>query len=499
MSPAPPPSTLGAAPPVPLASAFVQLFEWKWTDIALECENYLGPAGFAGVQVSPPSEHAVIAGYPWWERYQTVSYSLARSRSGTLSEFEDMVHRCALGGVRVYVDAVFNHMTAQTEGTGYNGTQYTKYSYPGLFAETDFHEPPCVIQPSDYQDSADHVRICELDGLADLKTSDDGVREKIAGYLESMVDIGVLGFRVDAAKHMYPGDLDAIVSRVNQHAGPERLPFFFFEVTGTGGEAVNAPDYLSVGASSGQAVSVTDFKYASLFDQFATAPQIASLKALQEPGADYLPSAQAVVFTTNHDTERDSPPHAVMYQDGKAYDLATVFLLAWPYGYPVLMSSFAFDRTTSAGLAQGPPSDAMGNTLAIYPSGSSTPSCSSDPATAPIGTWVCQHREPFVARMLAFRKAVAQESEVINFWDDGDNQIAFGRGSQGFVVINRSDTPLMQVLPTSLPAGSYCEVFTGDKSGGACSGVTVSVDSSGMATFNVPSMGAAVIHAGSRL
>jgi alpha-amylase len=75
-----------------------------------------------------------------------------------------------------------------------------------------------------------------------------------------------------------------------------------------------------------------DFKYASLFDQFANAPQIASLKALLSSGATWLPSAQAVVFTTNHDTERDSPPRAVMYQDGKAYDLATVFLLAWPYG-----------------------------------------------------------------------------------------------------------------------------------------------------------------------
>ena len=29
----------------------VHLFEWKWTDIAAECERYLGPKGFCGVQV----------------------------------------------------------------------------------------------------------------------------------------------------------------------------------------------------------------------------------------------------------------------------------------------------------------------------------------------------------------------------------------------------------------------------------------------------------------
>ena len=30
----------------------VHLFEWKWADIAAECERYLGPMGFCGVQVS---------------------------------------------------------------------------------------------------------------------------------------------------------------------------------------------------------------------------------------------------------------------------------------------------------------------------------------------------------------------------------------------------------------------------------------------------------------
>lgn len=29
----------------------VHLFNWKWTDIALECERFLGPKGFCGVQV----------------------------------------------------------------------------------------------------------------------------------------------------------------------------------------------------------------------------------------------------------------------------------------------------------------------------------------------------------------------------------------------------------------------------------------------------------------
>jgi hypothetical protein len=32
-------------------SAIVHLFEWKFEDIANECENFLAPKGYAGVQV----------------------------------------------------------------------------------------------------------------------------------------------------------------------------------------------------------------------------------------------------------------------------------------------------------------------------------------------------------------------------------------------------------------------------------------------------------------
>lgn len=41
-------------------SGIVHLFEWKWLDIASECEDFLGPKGFGGVQVSPPNENAIV-------------------------------------------------------------------------------------------------------------------------------------------------------------------------------------------------------------------------------------------------------------------------------------------------------------------------------------------------------------------------------------------------------------------------------------------------------
>ena len=72
---------------------FVHLFEWKWTDIARECESVLGPAGYKAVQVSPPMEHSVQSSHTWSQRYQPVSYSVDRSRSGTRAQFSDMTAR----------------------------------------------------------------------------------------------------------------------------------------------------------------------------------------------------------------------------------------------------------------------------------------------------------------------------------------------------------------------------------------------------------------------
>ncbi len=44
----------------------------------------------------------------------------------------------------------------------------------------------------------------------DLALGDDYVRGKVAELLTYLFNIGVAGFRVDACKHMWPGDIEAI-------------------------------------------------------------------------------------------------------------------------------------------------------------------------------------------------------------------------------------------------------------------------------------------------
>jgi alpha-amylase len=460
---------------------FVHLFEWPWTAVASECETWLGPKGFKAVQVSPPQEH--IAGTQWWTRYQPVSYSIAQSRSGTDLEFAQMVTRCKAVGVGIYVDAVINHMTAGS-GTGSNGTVYTKYNYPGLYTQSDFHMP-CSI--NNYQ-SAANVQDCELVGLADLNTGVDSVQQKTADYLLTLARLGVAGFRIDAAKHMQPVELDAILSKVNLTLAAESrpLPYYFAEVIDYGGEAVKTVDYFGLGYSSGGAADITEFKVRGAGYKFLGNGQyVAQLNPTGTPGNQFsvgawniMPADKAVVFLENHDTQRAG---GISWRDGATYRLANVWLLAQPYGYPSIMSSFVFDQTTQAGKDAGPPA--------------SVPGCASSLESAAAGQWVCEHRDATLASMIAFRRAVAGTAQL-NWWDDGTNAIAFSRGDKGFVVINHETTALSRSFVTGLASGKYCDVLGGGANAGACVGQMVTVGTDSKATISLAANTALVLQTG---
>ena len=74
-----------------------------------------------------------------------------------------------------------------------------------------------------------------MSGLRDLRGSKDYVRSKVASYFNKLVDWGVAGFRIDAAKHMMPADLLNILDRLhnlNTKWFPSgKRPFVYQEVS----------------------------------------------------------------------------------------------------------------------------------------------------------------------------------------------------------------------------------------------------------------------------
>ena len=200
-----------------------------------------------------------------------------------------------------------------------------------------------------------------------------------------------------------------------------------------------------------------------------------------------MPSDKALVFLENHDTQRGS---GIGYRDAAAFRLANVWMLAQPYGYPSILSGYAFDRATQAGDDMGPPSNASGETLPV--------SCAASLETVANGQWVCEHRDPWVLGMVGFRRATAG-TDVNRWWDNGANAIAFSRGSAGFVAISRESSTVTQTVATGLPAGTYCDVLTGGKSGSACVGTSITVAATGEVQLNLAPNSAIAIHGGTKL
>jgi len=449
------PLTAYAQSPVPREdpqprTAFVHLFEWTWPEVARECETFLGPMGYTAVQVSPPQEH--VTGEQWWTRYQPVSYRL-ESRGGTRAQFEDMVRRCRAAGVDIYADAIINHMSGVGEGVGVAGSVYGRYQYPVPYDYDDFHH--CGRHGDDdiknYQDAWE-VRNCELAELADLNTGDEAVQIKIAAYLNDLLDTGVAGFRIDAAKHMEPGDIAVILERLPGQ------PFVVQEVIDRSNEPITGEEYAANG-------HVTEFKYGmELFRAFSDR-DLTGLESLGS-GEGWVQPELAVVFIDNHDVQRGHAGgnNVLTHREWDAYELASIFMLAWPYGYPMVMSSYRFSDSE-----HGPPS-----TQAVGDEGS----CSAE--------WVCEHRASAIATMVGFRGQT--HGQPMTGWTQlNSSAIAFSRANAGFVAINAGISTVDAQVPVGLAPGRYRDILSkGDLIVGEDQTMTISL----------PPMSAIATHAG---
>lgn len=401
-----------------------------------------------------------MAGAPWWTRYQPVTYELI-SRSGNAEQFADMVNRCKKAGVGIYADGVINHIAASS-GTSIGGKSYGGRATP-IYSANDMHHNDgdtsknCVI--SNYADKH-NVQYCDLSGLPDLCTGCDYVQKTVSDFLNHMGEVGIAGFRIDAAKHQDAGELKQLLSKVNSKL------WKFGEVIGSGGEAVTPEMYTDF-------MEVTEFNYfRKLVPNFQNE---GSLKNLGNFGEAWglIPGGKGVVFIDNHDTQRGDAP--LTYKNGALYNLINIFMLAHPYGYPKVMSSYYF-----SGHDQGPPGSAVHD-------GSNVNCGDGHP-------WVCEHRWTSIANMVNWRRS-AGIAPPSHFEAPGGNTIAFCRGTNACVAFNRGGGTWSVTLNWPLPPGEYCNVVQSDD---PSSCPTVTVASGGSVSLSVPGMSAVALHIGKK-
>lgn len=258
--------------------------------------------------------------------------------------------------------------------------------------------------------------------------------------------------------------------------------FITQEVIDLGGEAISKHEYTHLG-------TVTEFRYSAEIGRAFRGGN--ELRYLRNFGTEwgFLSSHLALTFVDNHDNQRGHGAgggDVLTYKDSRQYKMATAFHLAWPFGIPRLMSSFTFTDTDA-----GPPADGNGNL--------NSPTINADGSCS--GGWVCEHRWRQIYNMVEW-KNVAENGAVENWWDNGGNQIAFSRGNRAFIAFNGQSGAFSQNLATGLPAGTYCELASGEKSGSSCTGNSIVVGSDGRANIYIASDaydGFVAIHAYSKL
>ncbi|WP_433462193.1 alpha-amylase [Spirillospora sp. CA-128828] len=453
------------------------LWEWNWPSVAAACSDHLGPAGYGAVQVAPPAESVSLGStsdgaHPWWEVYQPVSYGLT-SRLGTRAQFSAMVTACHNAGVRVYVDAVINHMAGHnnTVNTSYGGSTFDPggFSYPAVpYGYGDFHHPNdgyCNDDDGGIDDwnNTSEVQNCELVSLSDLKTQADYMRDKIAGYLNDLIGLGVDGFRIDAAKHIAQSDFAAIKGALHTTTAEGEAPYITQEVVPGATTAELKP---SAFTSNGD---VLGFSYArGLKTQFQNGT-LSNLSGIPSWSLD-ASGSQTFAMITNHDTERDGS--TLSYKNGSDYTLANYFLLAYPYGKPSVFDGFTWSST-----GQSPPADTSGLVTGA--------DCSNG--------WQCITLSTGMKGMVGWHNATASATTVSDFTATAGDVIGFRRGSKGWIGLNDSSSPSTASYRTGLADGVYCDVITGGLTSDGCAGTAVTV-SGGTATVTIPAGGAVAVH-----
>ncbi len=377
-----------------------------------------------------------------------------------------MISTCNDAGVRIIADAVINHMTGQNDpGVGTGGSSYEHYEYPGIYTKNDFHE--CGSTGNDignYQDAFE-VQNCELVNLADLKTETQHVQDTIAAYLNKLTDLGVAGFRIDAAKHMPAKDVLEIVNKL------EGTPRILQEVIRGAGEPITPEDYLESG-------SVFEFSWGKDMESLKSGSTFKSFfKA--GTGSKYAPTDKSLIFVENHDTERNGS--TLTYKDPQ-YEVFTALMLASTYGTPVLYSGYAFTEhdTGAPQTADGKVEDA---TCVPYVVGGQEYAD---------GAFTCQQSWPLLRNMVSFR-VTAQDAPISNEWNEERDVLAFAREGKGFIAANRNADPVKGTWATSLPAGEYCNGGAGKTWTQTCESPDISVSNDGTVTAEIPAYSALVL------
>lgn len=329
------------------ADVILHAFDWTYDQVknrAAEISNI----GYKKVLVAPPLKSG--SNCAWWARYQPQDYRVIDHCLGNKQSFQAMINALSNNGVDVYADIVLNHMANERNGatdfpgnaalndyannSGYwNNQKLFGNLNNGFLGAGDFHQEACI---SDYNNiwQVQNWRICGGNGDRGLPDLDPNnyVRNQQRAYLQALKNMGVKGFRVDAAKHMTNWHMNQVFTSSIKSG----MHVFGEVITGGGTNSADYTNFLGP-YLAGTDHGAYDFPLLNAMRN-ALSPG-GSLTLLENPQAfgNALPGWRAVTMPITHDIPTNGG-FRYLILDPQDEHLAYTYVLGRADGAPMVFS-----------------------------------------------------------------------------------------------------------------------------------------------------------------
>ncbi len=161
--------------------------------------------GIQGIWLTP------IFKSPTYHKYDVTDYYTIDPNFGTMDDLKDLIEECHKRGIKLIIDLVLNHTGDQNQWfksfikahntNDETNPYYDFYSYYNIGST-----PPNGNKYSTYGNSKIYYE-CNFSGnMPELNYDNEVVRETVLEVAKYYIDLGIDGFRFDAAKYIYYGD-----------------------------------------------------------------------------------------------------------------------------------------------------------------------------------------------------------------------------------------------------------------------------------------------------